>query len=72
VVWLGHVPEMTLFEVKKGGKKLEMAELEFYDKKKDWQLQTTAAIGQWIMTIMPRLNHLAASAIDIQRTRRKL
>ena len=55
VVWLGHIPEMTLFEVKKGGKKIEMAELEFYDKKKDWQLQTTAAIGKWIADIMPRL-----------------
>ena len=55
VVWLGHIPEMTLFEVKKGSKKVEMVELEFYDKKKDWQLQTTASIGKWIADVMPRL-----------------
>lgn len=51
-VWLGHAPEMTLFEVKKGGKTIEMAELEFFDKKKDWQLQTTAVIGNWIVEVM--------------------
>jgi radical SAM superfamily enzyme YgiQ (UPF0313 family) len=55
VVWLGNVPEMTLFEAKKGGKKIEMSELEFYDKKKDWSLQTTGVIGEWIAEIMPRL-----------------
>jgi hypothetical protein len=53
VVWLGHAPEMTLFEVKKGGKTMEMAELEFFDKKKDWQLQTTAIIGNWILKTLP-------------------
>ena len=54
-VWLGRMPEMTLFEVKKGGKKVEMAELEFFDKKKDWQMHTTASIGKWIAEVMPRL-----------------
>jgi hypothetical protein len=55
VVWLGNIPELTLFEIKKGSKKIEMAELEFFDKKKDWQLHTTAAHGQWIAEIMPSL-----------------
>ena len=55
VVWLGNAPELTFFEAKKGNKKVEMAELEFFDKKKDWQLQTIAATGRWITGIMPRL-----------------
>ncbi len=55
VVWLSNIPELTLFEVKKGNKKVEMAELEFFDKKKDWQMYTTAAQGQWIADIMPSL-----------------
>ncbi len=55
VVWLGNVPELTLFEVKKGNKKIEMAELEFFDKKKDWMLHATATVGHWIAEIMPRL-----------------
>lgn len=55
LVWLGRMPEITLFEVKKGDKKMEMAELEFFDKKKDWQMHTTASVGKWIMEVMPRL-----------------
>jgi hypothetical protein len=55
VVWLGNLPELTLFEIKKGNRKTEMAELEFFDKKKDWQLHTTAAQGKWIAEIMPLL-----------------
>ena len=55
VVWLGNIPELTLFEIKKGGKNVDMAELEFFDKKKDWQIHTTAAQGQWIADMMPSL-----------------
>jgi hypothetical protein len=55
VVWLGNIPELTLFEAKKGNKKVEMAELEFFDKKKDWAIQTTALYGKWIELIMPSL-----------------
>jgi hypothetical protein len=55
IVWLGNVPELTLFEVKKGNKKIAMAELEFFDKKKDWQMHTTASQGKWIAEIMPML-----------------
>jgi hypothetical protein len=55
VVWLGNTPELTLFEAKKGSKKIAMAELEFFDKKKDWAIQTTALYGKWIELIMPSL-----------------
>ncbi len=54
-VWLGQIPELTPFEAKQGNKKVAMAELEFCDKKKDWQLQTTAETGEWLMKTLPRL-----------------
>ena len=54
-VWLGTMPEITLFDAKVKGKKMLMAELEFCDKKKDWSMQVTAPIGKWIMAVMPRL-----------------
>ncbi len=55
VAWLGNIPELTLFDIKKGSKKIAMAELEFFDKKKDWTLHTTATQGKWIADIMPQL-----------------
>jgi hypothetical protein len=55
VIWLGNVPELTLFDIKKGNKKIEMAELEFFDKKKDWLLHTAAREGRWIAQIMSSL-----------------
>ena len=55
VVWLGNLPELILFEAKQGNKQIEMAQLEFFDKKKDWQLQLNANEGKWIAAIMPQL-----------------
>ena len=55
VVWLGNLPELILFEAKQGNKQIEMAQLEFFDKKKDWQLQLNANEGNWIAAIIPQL-----------------
>lgn len=55
VVWLGNKPEITHFEATIKGKKAKLAELEFFDKKKDWILQTTAEEGAWIAAIIPSL-----------------
>ena len=54
VVWLGNIPELNLFEAQHKGKSIAMAELDFFDKKKDWQLHTTAAEGEWLASIMPK------------------
>ena len=54
-VWLGNLPTLTLFSVKHGKQNIEMAELEFYDKKKSWSFQTTAQQGKWLMEIFPKL-----------------
>lgn len=55
VVWLGNMPELHLFEVTIKSQKMEMAELEFFDKKKDWTLVVKAKQGEWLMSVIPQL-----------------
>lgn len=55
VVWLGNAPAVSYFEVEKGKKVIEMAELEFYDKKKNWHLHLPAKQAQWLNEVLPTL-----------------
>lgn len=55
VVWLGNTPSVSYFEVEKGKKVIEMAELEFYDKKKNWHLHLPAKQAQWLNEVLPTL-----------------
>ncbi len=55
VVWLGNMPGVNMFEVEQKGKIVAMAELEFFDKKKDWQLHLPAAEAEWLINIFPQL-----------------
>ena len=55
IIWLGNLPEVAFFEAKQGSKSVEMAELEFCDKKKDWHLHVTAQEGNWLMEVFPKL-----------------
>jgi hypothetical protein len=55
VVWIGNLPTLSIFEAEQKGQQIEIAELEFFDKKKDWILQTRATDGQWIESVMPKL-----------------
>jgi len=55
IIWLGNLPEVAFFEAKQGSKTVEMAELEFCDKKKDWHLHVTAQEGNWLMEVFPKL-----------------
>ncbi|MES2621617.1 MAG: radical SAM protein [Bacteroidota bacterium] len=55
VVWLGNIPGCTLFEVKQGKKKAEMAELEFCSKTKDWHLHLQPPIANWLMDVFSQL-----------------
>ncbi len=55
VIWLHNIPTLTLFEAKQGKKTIEMAELEFCNKTKDWQLHLLPAEANWLMEIFPRL-----------------
>ncbi len=43
VVWLGNLPEQA------------DSVLEFFDRKKDWVLETDALTSGWLMAAMPQL-----------------
>lgn len=55
VVWLNHLPTVNYFSAKQSNKVIAMAEFEFCDKQKDWQLYCPQAEGKWLETIFPRL-----------------
>jgi hypothetical protein len=63
VVWLGHTPSIELFSPKKGKDQIVLAELSFFDKKKDWNLQVMGNVGEWIVETLPKLEVHAADAI---------
>ena len=54
VVWLGYEPELNLFEEKMNGKVIKGAELICFDKKKEWALETTEQIGNWLIDVFPQ------------------
>lgn len=55
IVWLGNKPEVNFFEVMQGKNLIEMAELEFVDKKRDWRIHLPAHEAKWLMEIFPQL-----------------
>lgn len=55
VLWLGSVPSVSIIEVQQGRRIIEMAELVFFDKKNEWAIETSLALGEWLETIIPRL-----------------
>lgn len=74
VVWLGNMPEVNLFEATQGKQKIEMAELEFVDKKKDWQLHLPANEAKWLTEIFPKLiiaNHSPVLFSELQKNYEK-
>lgn len=55
VIWLGSMPELNIFEEKRGKKTIEMAELIFFNKKREWAIETEPGIASWLMDTMPSL-----------------
>ncbi len=49
------MPNAEFFEAKKGKDTVHMAELEFYNKQKDWQLLVTAVDADWLMVVLLKL-----------------
>lgn len=54
-VWLGNKPVINYFEAVQGKQTVAMAELEFFDKKKDWQLHLPAGEAKWLESVFPKL-----------------
>ncbi len=55
VVWLGSIPELNVFEEKRGKKIFEVAELIFFNKKKEWAIEADPQIAAWLMEVIPTL-----------------
>jgi len=55
VVWLGSGPLINFFQAKQGKSFVEMAELEFCDKRKDWHLHLPAENGRWLSEMFSKL-----------------
>ncbi|TXK26427.1 radical SAM protein [Pontibacter qinzhouensis] len=56
VVWLGHVPVIDFTMMAKKGETVERSVLTFYEKAEDFEVKTTAAIGQWLFDIIQELS----------------
>jgi hypothetical protein len=67
VTWLGSLPELSVFEERRRGKIYEIAELVFYDKKKEWAIETDVAIGEWLVEMMPKLMITNAEPYALER-----
>jgi hypothetical protein len=69
VVWLGYAPELNLFEERINGKLVKGTELICFDKKKEWALETTEQIGNWLIALFPKLLNSATPHYSLELMR---
>ncbi|MCC9137577.1 B12-binding domain-containing radical SAM protein [Pontibacter silvestris] len=55
VLWLGGVPEIEFTMYAKKGQTLERCLLTFFEKAEDYQVKTTAVIGQWLFDALQKI-----------------
>ena len=55
VIWNGNLPEMSVYEENYTSGTVEIAELVFYDKKKEWAVETEVQTAEWLVDILPKL-----------------
>ncbi|WP_161889953.1 B12-binding domain-containing radical SAM protein [Pontibacter russatus] len=56
VLWLGNRPEIEFTMMAKKGQTIERCVLTFYEKGEDFQVKTTASIGQWLFGVLQQVN----------------
>ncbi|MHA6246556.1 B12-binding domain-containing radical SAM protein [Pontibacter sp. CAU 1760] len=54
VLWLGNQPELEFTMIAKKGQTIERCMLTFYEKGEDFQVKTTANIGQWVFDMVQK------------------
>lgn len=67
VFWLGNLPEVDFTMYAKKGQTLERCELTFYEIAEDFQIKTTAAIGQWLFDLLRKLLAEESQAVTLQQ-----
>ncbi|WP_439881286.1 B12-binding domain-containing radical SAM protein [Pontibacter sp. MBLB2868] len=55
VLWLGNTPEIDFTMFAKKGQTIERCVLTFFEKGEDFQIKTTATIGQWLFDTIRRI-----------------
>lgn len=56
VLWLGNRPELEFTMMAKKGQTIERCVLTFYEKGEDFQVKTTASIGQWLFDALQQVS----------------
>ncbi|HEY4652046.1 MAG TPA: radical SAM protein, partial [Pontibacter sp.] len=67
VVWLGNTPEIDFTMYAKKGQTIERCELTFYEKGEDFQVRTTATIGQWLFDTIERVSFESDEAFTLKQ-----
>ncbi|PVY43964.1 B12-binding domain-containing radical SAM protein [Pontibacter virosus] len=67
VFWLGNVPEIDFMMYAKKGQTIERCVLTFYEKAEDFEIKTTANIGQWLLEQLTLLAAEDAPAMTLKQ-----
>lgn len=65
VVWMGSQPELNIYKEKRGKQVIEVAELIFYNKKKEWAVEAQVEVAHWLVSVMPLLAVSDAEPLSI-------
>ena len=66
-LWLGTIPEIEFTMYARKGETLERCELTFFEKAEDFQVKTTATIGQWLLEMLPKLMPESGEALTLKQ-----
>lgn len=67
VLWLGNEPAIEFTMIAKRGQTIERCLLTFFEKGEDFQVKTTAAIGQWLLEMLPKISPENPEALTLKQ-----
>ncbi|AKD05594.1 Fe-S oxidoreductase [Pontibacter korlensis] len=67
VLWLGNLPDIDLTMYAKKGQTIERCLLTFYEKGEDFQVKTTACIGQWLFEVLQKITPDNQEAVTLKQ-----
>ncbi|GHA69528.1 B12-binding domain-containing radical SAM protein [Pontibacter akesuensis] len=67
VLWLGGIPEIEFTMIAKKGQTIERCVLTFYEKGEDFQVKTTAVIGQWLLDMLQTITTESTTATTLKQ-----
>lgn len=67
LLWLGNEPEVEFTMIAKKGETIERCLLTFYEKAEDFQVKTTASIGQWLFDTLQQITPENKDIVTLQQ-----